>query len=106
MNDFREIESMTLYEYNIRMKAFRLQQVDRDYDIHRLAWESWNVQAMKRQGKNRKVPVFMEFKQFFDYEARLEEVTGGKKISRSTRISRAAAAMRKQNERRRRNGKL
>ena len=97
---------MTLYEYNMRMKTFRLQQVDREYDIHRQAWENWNVQAMKRQGKNKKVPVFKDFKQYFDYEARQEEVISGKKDIRSTRISRAAAAMRKQNKRRRQNGEL
>ncbi len=73
MSDFREIYRMTLYEYSMRMMAYRLRQVDKDFDIHLLAWESWNVQAMKKSGKKR-VPVFRTFKKFFDYEKRVREV--------------------------------
>ena len=29
MNDFSEIDRMTLYEYEMRMKAFELRRVDR-----------------------------------------------------------------------------
>lgn len=94
---------MTMYEYNMRMRAMRLRQVDREYDIHLLAWESWNVQAMKKQGKNKRVPVFKDFKQFFDYEERLREVSGRKKsVGRKSRI---AEALRKQKERQMNSGR-
>lgn len=76
MTDFKEIDRMTLYEYGMRMKAHRLRQVDREYEIHLQAWANHNVQATKRQGKDKAVPVFKTFKQFFDYEKRIEEVTG------------------------------
>ena len=89
----------------MRMKAFRLQQVDRDYDIHLLAWESWNVQAMKKQGKNKKVPVFKNFKQFFDYESRLEEAAGDKP-NQDPKVNSVIMAMRAQEERRKHNGEL
>lgn len=104
MNDFSEIYRMTLYEYNMRMKAFRLKQVDRDYDIHLLAWESWNVQAMKRQGKDKRVPVFKTFKQFFDYEARLKEASGEKDGEKNDKMRGLAGIMRKQRERRQSDG--
>lgn len=77
MADFNEIDRMTLYEYGMRMKALRLRQIDREYEIHLQAWANHNVQATKRQGKDKAVPVFKTFKQFFDYEKRIEEVTGG-----------------------------
>jgi len=77
MSDFTEIDKMTLYEYEVRMKAFRLQQVDQQYEIHQQAWANWNVQAMKAQGKNKRVPVFKNFKQFFDYEKYVKEILGG-----------------------------
>ena len=105
MSDFHEIESMTLYEYNMRMKAFRLQQVDRDYDIHLLAWESWNVQAMKKHGKNRKVPVFRTFRQFFDYESRLKDAAG-ENMEKDPKVNSIIKGMREQEERRRRSGEL
>ena len=106
MNNFVEIYRMTLYEYNMRMRAFRLKQVDRDYDMHLLAWESWNVQAMKKQGKNKRVPVFKTFKQFFDYEARIKEVIHGEKNGKDSKMRRIADAMQKQKERRSNDGEL
>ncbi len=105
MRDFPEIRRMTLYEYNMRMKAFRLQQVDRDYDLHLLAWESWNVQAMKKQGKNKTVPVFKTFKQFFDYEARLKGAYDEKE-KKDPKVSNIIIGMRELEERRRRDGEL
>lgn len=66
---------MTIYEYCIRLKAHRLKCVDRDYEIHSQAWANWNVQATKNQGKHKKVPVYGNFKKFFDYEGRIEEIT-------------------------------
>lgn len=65
MHDFTEIDRMTMYEYCVRMKSHRLQQVDHEYMLHLLAWQSWDVQAMKKQGRKR-VPVYKNFSQFFD----------------------------------------
>lgn len=76
MSDFPEIDKMTLYEYDMRMTAYHLQQVDREYEIHLQAWVNWNVQAMKSKGKNKRVPVFKDFKQFFNYEQRVKDVLG------------------------------
>lgn len=95
---------MTLYEYNIRMKAMRLRKVDKEYDIHLLAWESWNVQAMKRQGKRKRVPVFKTFKQFFDIEKRIDDVLGKRKANKKK--NRIAEAMKKQKERGQDDGNL
>ncbi len=103
MKDFTEINSMTLYEYNMRMKAFQLRQVDRELEIHQQAWANWNVKAMKTQGKKR-VPVFGSFKQFFDYDSRIKEILGHSEVDR--RNHRITEILRKQQERRKRDGKL
>ena len=103
MNDFHAINCMTLFEYEIRLKAYELKQVDKDYDIHLQAWSNWNVQAMKESGKKR-VPVFKTFKQFFDYEKRIKDVLG--KQSEPQGIEGIVRIMKQQEERGVKNGKL
>lgn len=74
MQDFKDIECMTLHEYGLRMKAHRLKEIDRAYEIHLQAWASSIVQATKKQGKDKIVPVYKTFDQFFDYEGKIREV--------------------------------
>lgn len=102
MKDFSEINRMTLYEYEMRMTAYRLQQADREYNIHLLAWESWNVQAMKKQGKHKRVPVFGTFKQFYDYEGRVKDILSGnsEKTNLPDKKRKLARLLKKQKERR------
>ena len=76
MDDFAEIGRMTLYEYDMRMTAFRLKQADREYELHWQAWLGWNVQAMKKKGKRKQTPVFKTFQQFFDYKKCIREALG------------------------------
>lgn len=57
----------------MRMKAYRLAQVDKEYDMHLQAWLNHAVTTTKEQG-NKHVPVYKSFKDFFDYEKRLKEV--------------------------------
>lgn len=102
MNDITEIARMTLYEYEMRLMAYRVRQVDREYEIHLLAWSNWNVQAMKSQGKRKKVPVFKTFRQFFDYEKRVYDVLkGGDKSGKAlgTKKKGLAELLKKQKER-------
>lgn len=76
---FEQVDHLTLKEYQTMMKAKRLEWVDADFMQHRQAW--LNVQAgaqkEKGQGKSKKlVPVYKNFKDFYDYEEALAEVTG------------------------------
>lgn len=64
---------MTLYEYEARMHAFRLSQVDREKDVHLQAWLNHKATAMKKQG-DKQVSVYPKFKDFYDYEKELKEV--------------------------------
>lgn len=70
-----EIKRMTLVEYQLRIDAYRLQRVDREYDIHLQAWVNNQAKAEKKKGK-KTVPFFKSFDSFYDYEKQIEEVTG------------------------------
>lgn len=91
----KDIEVLTLYEYQMRMKAYRLAQVDREYEMHLQAWLNHAVTATKEQGK-KQVPVYKNFKEFFDYEKRLKEVEkelNGQKQAKFTPHQRRLAQM-------------
>jgi hypothetical protein len=75
MVDFRSIERMTLYEYEIRMTAFRLKSLDQLNKIHEQAWANQQVQATKKIGK-KEVPYFNTYKKFFDFEKYEKQVLG------------------------------
>ncbi|WP_438717731.1 hypothetical protein [Enterococcus sp. AZ109] len=61
---------MTIREYEIRMKAFRLRQVDEQYVIHSQAWANAMAQATKK-GK----PIYTRFEKFFDYKKAVKRAT-------------------------------
>lgn len=75
MNDLREIERMTMYEYDIRMTAARLKRLDKDRDLHVQSWLNQQVKATKKQGR-KEVPFFSNFKRFFDQEKFEQEILG------------------------------
>lgn len=69
-----DVEILSLYEYSMRMKAYQLQKIDQEHDMHLQAWLNHQVTATKEQGK-KIVSVFHGFKDFYDYEARINEIT-------------------------------
>lgn len=73
-----EFDQMTLREYEIRIKALRLREVDKDYRVHMQAFLNYSVQAQKKAGKNKTRPVYSKFKKFFDYEKAIKEAKGEK----------------------------
>jgi len=89
--DFKRIEDVndvTLNEYQLLMKAYALKQVDKQYEMHMQAWVNQQAKATKQKGK-KTVPYFKDFKQFFDYEAQVEQIMGKrivKKLDRRKQI--------------------
>lgn len=81
MKNIRDIERMTLYEYEIRKTACQIDTLNRRREIHEQAWANHNVQATKKAG-NKEVPYFKNFRQFFDYEKQFNEIMGIEKTSR------------------------
>ena len=64
---------MLLSEYQLRMKAYQLSRVDREYELHLQAWLNQQAQATKSKGK-KAVSVFGTFNDFFNYEERENEI--------------------------------
>lgn len=58
---------MSLYEYTMKMTAFKLKLVDQEYILHKTAWLAQQVKATKGKGKNIE-PYYPFFKKFFNYE--------------------------------------
>lgn len=57
-------------EYNILSEAYALKYVDKERDLHELAYLTFSATATKKSGK----PVYKTFKKFFDYDKELEKV--------------------------------
>lgn len=64
MKSLDEVENITLAEYLIRMKAYRLQQVDKTFEIATQAWFNNQVKATDKDGRS----IYRNFKDFFDFE--------------------------------------
>ncbi len=73
MVNINEVESMTPYEYEIRMLACQLRRLDQEFTTHMQAWTTRQIKATK--GKKQE-PYYKDFKQFFDYEKREKEILG------------------------------
>lgn len=86
----------------MRMKAFNLAQIDKQYEMHLQAWLNQRVGDQKNVGskdKPKMEPVFKDFKSFFDYKKAVNELEGPNKSTRSNlterqkRMAKAAARL-------------
>lgn len=82
VKDLYEIETMTLFEYEARMYAFRLAELDKEHDFHLQAWLNHQVTATKKDGK----PEFKNFKAFFDVGKQIKSIERELNGSKSTVI--------------------
>lgn len=71
--DFKQVDDLTPYQYRIMMKALSYKQIDEEYMIHRLAFETFRATSTKTMGRNT-YPVYKNFKTFYDYEKRLKDL--------------------------------
>lgn len=53
INNLKEIDRMTISEYELRLKVYRLKKLDEQELIHQQAWANWQIQATKTQGKKK-----------------------------------------------------
>lgn len=74
IEDLKEIDRLTIIEYELKMRAYQLRQLDRQYEIHMQAWAT----VMAGQTKKGK-PVFRTFEKFFDYKKAEQKLLGRKK---------------------------
>ena len=81
----------------MRMKAFQLERIDKEYDMHLSAWLNHAVTATKEQNK-KQVPVYKKFEDFFNYKKRIEEIEGKKQSKITPQMRRMAQIAAKLNE--------
>lgn len=67
-----EVDRLTLEEYELRMEAYRLQQVDEEEKIYLQAFLNFAAQATDKKGKAK----YRTFKQFYNREDRLKIARG------------------------------
>lgn len=66
---------MTFWEYNLKVEAHNLRQLDKERDLHWAAWLNRVVQAKKKKGKHDLQYVFREWKDFYDAD-KLTDASG------------------------------
>jgi hypothetical protein len=81
INNLKEIDRMTISEYELRLKVYRLKKLDEQELIHQQAWANWQIQATKTQGK-KEVPVYRKFQDFFPKDKFENEILGVKTESK------------------------
>jgi hypothetical protein len=67
---------LTISQYELMKKAYNLKMVDKELWLHLQAYENFRAQATKQIGK-RTVPIYPEFKDFYNYEEKLNRVKDG-----------------------------
>ena len=73
--DKTAIGRMTIKEYSLRMKAYRLKHVDELYMMHLQAWLNNQATATKQKGK-KTVPFFKSFEDFFNIAEEEKKILG------------------------------
>lgn len=85
---FRDIDRLTIPEVNIMREALQYRLLDRQDDIHKIAYLTNVAGATKSVGK-RLIPVYAKYEDFFNYEEELKKVApkDAKTVERYKKIS-------------------
>lgn len=68
-----EVDNLSLYEYQLKMKAKSLERLDNQLDIHLQAWVNQQATATDKKGKS----IFNNFDDFFDYDKQKRKILYG-----------------------------
>lgn len=71
-HDLRDVDRMTLAEYQLRMESYQLKTLNRQEEMAIQAWLNQSVQATT-EGKHPR-PKFKRFKDFFDRKRKEERI--------------------------------
>lgn len=75
VKSFDEIDRMTIPEYEMRIKAYQYEELDKQRDLHYLAFLNQAVQSTTGKGKSQKMK-YTSFDKFFDYDALAKRIEG------------------------------
>lgn len=78
----KEAEDMTLREYRLQMTAYQLRQIDKEYDIFKIAWYERIVKSKKRAGKGLAYR-YTRLNQIFDYDKEIDKILNKDKEEQS-----------------------
>jgi hypothetical protein len=97
---FDEVDRLTLPEYSLLCKAYKLSTVDKDMWIHKQAYLNFMANAKKKAGKDRMKPVYEAFDKFYDYKGEIEKVEKeyGKKQPKFAALAERLSKERRENE--------
>ena len=79
---FKQVDQLTLAEYELMMEALELRMLDESLHEHRQAFLNFAVKAEKKAGKGKTKPVYRRFRQFFDFDRELRKIKNRRKRSR------------------------
>ena len=65
-----DIKRTTIADYEVMVESYKLAKIDREFDIHLLAWQSVQAGTTNDKGK----PNYKTFDKFYDYEKRIKEI--------------------------------
>ena len=75
MKSFDDIARMTIPEYEMRIKAYQYDELDKQRDLHYVAFLNQAVQSTTGKGKSQKMK-YTSFDKFFDYEELAKKIEG------------------------------
>ena len=75
MKSFDDIARMTIPEYEMRIKAYQYEELDKQRDLHYLAFLNQAVQSTTGKGKSQKMK-YTSFDKFFDYDKHAKAIEG------------------------------
>ena len=85
MKSFDEVDDLLIAEYALLMKAENMKKLDKERDLHKLAYLTLAVQSTDRSGKKSSYPTF---EKFFDYERLYSEMfEQEKEIKKENKLS-------------------
>ena len=76
VKSFDDIDRMTIPEYEMRIKAYQYEELDKQRDLHYLAFLNQAVQSTTGKGKSQKMK-YTSFDKFFDYDKLAKQIDGG-----------------------------
>ena len=79
MSNITDIERLTLREYRLLMTGHALRILDEEERLHVSAWLSREIEATKPVGKDKRVYIYTDFKQFFNREEYENKILRGTK---------------------------
>ena len=75
VKSFDDVARMTIPEYEMRIKAYQYEELDKQRDLHYLAFLNQAVQSTTGKGKSQKMK-YTSFDKFFDYEKQAKMIEG------------------------------